>query len=248
MDSVLIVLCRVESAGNVGAICRAMASMGCRELRLAACPDHDPVQVRTWSLAAWPLYEKAARFPSLDAALQDVAYAAAFSRRGGQRRKQALDIRQWAAARVERPAGPIALVFGNERDGLSSAELGSCDDAVFIPTDPAMPSLNVAQAVQLACWELRRLAGPALDGRVAAERAELIPAVDGMVERLARLGFFKISGRENTAIFLRELCARAGLSTRELQRLADLFGKYAALAEGRTTEPTGEALDCFSAK
>jgi tRNA C32,U32 (ribose-2'-O)-methylase TrmJ len=207
--------------------------MGCRELRLAACPEYDPVPVRTWSLTAWPLYEQARRYASLDAALHDVAYAAAFSRRGGQHRKQAVDIRPWAVRQAEVSTGPGALVFGNERDGLSTAELALCDEAVFIPTDPALPSLNVAQAVQLACWELRRLEAPGGRGRVPALRTELVPELDGLMERLAASGFFKIGGREDTGVFLRELCARAALSTAELRRFVGLFGKYAALAEGR---------------
>ena len=48
----------------------------------------------------------------------------------------------------------VAIVFGRERTGLTNEELWICDAGVHIPTSPIYRSLNVAQAVQIICYEL----------------------------------------------------------------------------------------------
>ena len=50
--------------------------------------------------------------------------------------------------------GDVALVFGNETSGLSNDELGRCRLRVAIPANPEYGSLNLAAAVQVACYEL----------------------------------------------------------------------------------------------
>src|SRR5580765_5236929 len=51
--------------------------------------------------------------------------------------------------------GRLALVFGPEASGLTDEELAQCHLRVHIPTDPAHPSLNLAQAVLVVAYELR---------------------------------------------------------------------------------------------
>src|SRR2546430_10164546 len=55
------------------------------------------------------------------------------------------------------PAGPAALVFGPEPSGLTDVEVTRCHYLIHIPTDPAYPALNLAQAVAICLYELRRL-------------------------------------------------------------------------------------------
>jgi tRNA/rRNA methyltransferase len=56
--------------------------------------------------------------------------------------------------------GQTALVFGDERSGLTNAELDRCHDVSAVPSDPAQPSLNLAQAVLVYAYELRRATAP----------------------------------------------------------------------------------------
>jgi tRNA/rRNA methyltransferase len=62
-----------------------------------------------------------------------------------------------AAARMIEVARshPVALVFGNEKYGLTAAEVGKCQLLATIPADPEFSSLNVAAAVQVLAYELR---------------------------------------------------------------------------------------------
>ena len=52
--------------------------------------------------------------------------------------------------------GPVALVFGPESSGLNNAEVSRCHYLIHVPTDPAYPALNLAQAVAICTYELRR--------------------------------------------------------------------------------------------
>ncbi len=54
-------------------------------------------------------------------------------------------------------SAPAALVFGPEDRGLSNTELDYAQRYLRIPTSPAYPSLNLAQAVAVCCYELAQL-------------------------------------------------------------------------------------------
>ena len=268
----IVVLCRADQAGNVGSACRAMKTMGITRLYLADCPQYKELAVNTMAVHAADLYASALRFDSLAGALAGVGLSAGLTRRRGEKRKNfSIDLPEFAAMALARPAasaqaspaGPaaggsvqgcadsacaapaasgadIALVFGNEESGLSDEELNLCSLAVHISSSELFPSLNLAQAVQVVCYELRRqaLAGacaPAVGN--AAPRLSYVPAataaVDASVvrvsERLAGLGFFKKNDGEQLRRFLRDMCERAALSPVELRYIENIIQKTASL-------------------
>src|SRR5204862_1872491 len=53
----------------------------------------------------------------------------------------------------------VAVVFGREDWGMSNAMLDACHAVTTIPTNPAYPSLNLAQAVLLVLYQLFQRAG-----------------------------------------------------------------------------------------
>lgn len=235
LQGIAIVLCRVEGSMNVGAACRAMKAMGITRLVLADCPGHDEVEVKTHALLAYDVYEAAERFPTLREALLGFSLAAGFTRRTGYKRKENLAVESFAEALAERVGAATALVFGNERDGLSDAELSLCDEAVGIASSSLFPSLNLSHAVQVACWELRKslCLTPAADGRAPAPRASAERAALRMADALQAAGFYKIAGRPEAETFLRSIATRAALSEAELERFESLFVKLGALHSSR---------------
>jgi len=50
----------------------------------------------------------------------------------------------------------VAFVFGTEMSGLSNLETHQCQVLSFIDANPDYSSLNLAQAVQVVCHELRQ--------------------------------------------------------------------------------------------
>src|SRR5581483_5997452 len=53
----------------------------------------------------------------------------------------------------------VCIVFGREDWGMSNAMLDSCHAVTTIPTNPAYPSLNLAQAALLVLYPLFARAG-----------------------------------------------------------------------------------------
>jgi len=241
--NVRVVLCGAEEAGNVGSACRAMKTMGFGRLALAGCPEYDAERVRIMAVHAFDVYQAAERFPDLAAALAGANLSAGFTRRRGERRKSfSLSAADFAEEAQRRASSEIALVFGNERAGLSREELDLCTLAVHIPTAEAQPSLNLAMAVQIACYEIRRAAlgdrdGSAWSGSSGSSagllrRAEIDESVARIADYLRSIGFFKVTRDRDLCAFLRDTAERAAYCPSELRYLESIFRKAAGMIRG----------------
>ena len=119
-----IVLVRPGESRNVGAACRAAKTMGIEQLHLVAAGQIDRHAARVVAVHAADLLERAMLCDSVAEAVSGCTLAAAVTRRDGKRRKY----RIWTAEQLgrrlaERRAGPVAVVFGNEKNGLSDVEM-----------------------------------------------------------------------------------------------------------------------------
>lgn len=140
-----------------------------------------------------------------------------------------------AAAGVASPVGGrVAIVFGNERTGLTDDQLDMCTLGVTIPTSDDFGSLNLSHAVQILCYHMFRqnLENNHKDYRgytpVTLERID--GAVKCVTDNLQKVGFFKMPGREDMEEYWRSLLARASLSEGEVQYLEKIFTKMSGLA------------------
>jgi len=175
MPALRIVLCRPSHPGNIGAAARAMKTMGIGDLRLVAPPRPPASQDEWMATHAADVLAAARTHATLAEAIADCAAAFALTARPREWSPQVLDLRA-AAARAAAIDAPVAFVFGNESAGLTNEELFACQFLVHIPADPAFSSLNLAQAVQVACYELRLAQGatvPAMRGEMRATVADL---------------------------------------------------------------------------
>jgi len=216
-----------------------MKAMGIEDLILASCPAYDEERLRLLAVHSEDVYERAIRFESLGEALGGLSFSAGFTRRLGEKRKRVThDIEACVASLATRPSSPIGLIFGSERTGLSDAELGACSIAVHIPSSESCPSLNVAQAVQIACWELAsalRRAGQSSTTAfeaMPAPRARIESELSGLLSYLTSIGFFRKHDESHVWAFLRDISERAALDETELGYLNRLFRKTGALATG----------------
>ena len=55
--------------------------------------------------------------------------------------------------------GPVALVIGNEGEGVSRLIRGKCDLSVSIPMKGDIDSLNASVAAGILAWEVMRQRG-----------------------------------------------------------------------------------------
>jgi len=184
LDRLRIVLCRPGHPGNIGAAARAMKTMGVTDLRLVA-PARFPAPEAQWlATHAADVLESARTHASLGDALADCVAAFALSARPREWSPQVLAARAAAARALELAAhGPVAFVFGNESAGLSNDELFACQHLVHIPAHAEYSSLNLAQAVQVVCYELFVAAGAGIPGS-RAERLATIEDIEGLYRHL----------------------------------------------------------------
>jgi tRNA/rRNA methyltransferase len=155
-----VVLVRPQTAANIGAAARVMRNFGLSELVLVA-PEAEVADPRGRLLAthAEDILDRARVVPDLDAAAGDCLLVVGTSARGGGLfRRQSVGPPEEIMPRLlpALAAGPVALVFGPESCGLSNAEVTRCHYLIHIPTDAAHPALNLAQAVAICLYELRR--------------------------------------------------------------------------------------------
>ncbi|MGY6161827.1 RNA methyltransferase [Paraburkholderia strydomiana] len=159
--STRFVLVEPSHPGNVGAAARALKTMGFSRLVLVS-PRVPNVQSDPEAIAmasgADDVLDTAHVVPTLADALSGVHWSIALTARQREYGPPQWTPRAAASlARDEALHGEIALVFGNERTGLSNEDVERCSALAHIPANPAYSSLNLAQAVQVLAYELRMI-------------------------------------------------------------------------------------------
>lgn len=153
MPSPRIVLLRPRNADNLGAIARAMQNFGLHDWVLVDANPRLLTDGARLAVGADDLLAAARHANTLADAVADCSWVVGTTMRmrPGQRR---LTPRQLAAAADARSDQRWALVFGDERAGMTNDDLAQCHAVSFIPTHAAQPSLNLAQAVLVYAYEL----------------------------------------------------------------------------------------------
>jgi tRNA/rRNA methyltransferase len=252
--STRFVLVEPSHPGNVGAAARALKTMGFSRLVLVA-PRVPQVQRDPEAIAmasgADDVLAGAHVVPTLADALAGTQWSLALTARTreygpppGTPREAALDACRQVAAH-----GDIAIVFGNERTGLSNDDVERCSALAHIPANPAYSSLNLAQAVQVLSYELR-LAYFASDLAAGEPRAALpsagsVPAGSPLatsddIERmyvhlehaLIALDFLDPANPKKLMSRLRRLFARSGLEREEVNIVRGI-AKHILLLKGK---------------
>jgi tRNA/rRNA methyltransferase len=237
-DDVIFVLHRPSSAENIGAVARVLANFGLDRLSVVPPPSWSGVprsgrgenaredvlrRARRTARRAIGVLEAADVKGDLAAALAGTVWACGTTSRAVEGRPR-LSPRELGAEVVRRArAGPVAVVLGEERRGLSDAELGLCSAVCTIPTSEAYDSMNLAQAAAVLAYEIALARGASVAAPPEGE-----PARHETVEHLWRrmrtlLGAAGYLNPQNPDAILaewRRLLARAEPTQREAELLA----------------------------
>ena len=159
LANVRIVLVEPTHPGNIGAVARAMRTMGLRDLRLVGPRRYPSAEATERAAGAFDVLDRARVDGDLSEALADCTWAVAATARPRRLEWVQLDPAQAGRELVRRAvSGPVAAVFGRESAGLSNDEIDHCQAVLRIPTAPDFRSLNIAAAVQIAAYEIARAA------------------------------------------------------------------------------------------
>ena len=156
-DKVTVVLVNTSHPGNIGACARAMKNMGISRLTLVQPADFPSGVAVGRAVSALDILENATVVESLEAAITDSALVIGASARSRKIPWPMLSPAQLGVKVVrELEMNKVALVFGREDSGLNNDELQLCHFHVQIPADENYSSLNLAAAVMVICYELRK--------------------------------------------------------------------------------------------
>lgn len=161
LANIRIVLIDTTHPGNIGSTARAMKVMGLSRLVLVR-PHHFPdAKASAMASSAADLLSTAKVVGDLDEALADCQLVLGASARSRTLEWPTLSSRD-AGAHIaqamleQQTVQEVAILFGTESVGLSNEQLQRCHYRIEIPANPEYSSLNLSQAVQVVCYELRQ--------------------------------------------------------------------------------------------
>jgi len=228
--AVSVVLVEPQGALNIGSVCRVMMNFGFADLRLVKPrADHLSKQARDMAVNAKDLLRKARLFGTLADALADCSLCLGTTRRFGKYRQDFLEPHEISPllARHESTV-KTALVFGREDNGLTTTELDLCQFFVTIATDPALPSLNLAQAVTICLYELSRGCHAQEAQPCVSERADsktLENMYQHMRRTLTEAEYLDQQNPDHILRTFRRIFGRAGLDLREVRIIQGLWSR-----------------------
>lgn len=233
LERIRVVLSHTSHAGNIGAAARAMKTMGLSRLYLVNPKSFPNPHADAMATGATDVLESAVVCGSLAEALSGTISATALT----SRRRDLATAPTWARQAAsnliaETAQGEVALVFGNETAGLSNEEVSLCKHWALIPTSAEYKSLNLAQAVQILCYELRLAAVDVGAPPRVTEEGE--PAsheeVEALIAHLERAvvgsGFLDPAKPKRLIPRMRRMFSRAGLEKEEVNILRGMLSSF----------------------
>lgn len=232
-----VVLVRTQGPVNLGMIARLCGNLGIADLRLVApqcevnCEDS-----RKFSTHSRDLLLAARIFPDLPAAIADCGLAIGTSARFRDAELGAsLAPHEVPTLLARRGAERWAMVFGNEADGLDTAELRCCQAWVHLETFGPNLSYNLANAVAIAMYGIASAGIPPQRGvdEPAAPREAVEALHSYWLSTLDRIQYFRRADVERFRPMLTRMLSRWHLTMTDIQALRGMLAQVNYHAFGR---------------
>ena len=213
-DSVRVVLVEPRNPLNIGAAARAMSNFGFFHLRVVNPYEVAYAEARS-AVNASAVLARSQQYGTLADAIADCTLVVGTSSVGPRVLEHSLRRLETGGRLIRESEGPIALLFGSEKFGLSNEQLSFCHWLLRIPAREEHGSMNLGQAVAVCLYELIRN-----EAEEQREPAGHRPAAATDVDRITRLAIdaLRISGyvnektAESTEIKIRRAILRAGIA------------------------------------
>lgn len=219
LDNFRVVLVGTRNPLNIGAAARALSNFGVRRMRLVHPYDVAFREARS-AVGASKVMSDAEEYETLSEAVADCTLVVGTTAVGRRELQHPLRGLQEGARLIRQKlgAGPVALLFGSERVGLSNREMSHCHWLMRIPTRQGHGAMNLGQAVAVCLYELVR-------GKATRRKEKKTPAPAGEIERMTELlleileesGYVNPRTAEATEDKVRRLVRRLKLEARDAE-------------------------------
>ena len=214
-----VVMVATRNPLNLGAAARAMANFGFASLRVVSPYDVAFREARS-AVGAAPLLRAAEEYATVADAVGDCRLVVGTTSVGNRELQHSIRRLEYGARLIRRAlaSGPVALLFGSEKFGLSNDDLSHCHWLMRIPTVSANLSMNLGQAVALCLYELARdsKAATVRPGKIQAATAgetEQITAL--LLDALRRSGYVNPRTAASTQEKVRRLVRRLHIAAKD---------------------------------
>ncbi len=243
LANIRIVLVGTTHPGNIGATARAMKVMGLERLVLVSPERYPSGEATAMASSADDVLARAVVVDDFMDAIAGCGLVLGTTARMRSLPQPVLDPRT-AAERMVAEVGSheIALVFGREKSGLNNEEVRHCNWLINIPTSEHYSSLNLAQAVQILCYELRLAALGGSPGETTPPDWEPQPPerlefyFQRLEEALLEIRFLNPAQPKRLMQRLRRLYLRARPDENELNILNGIVSAMLETARERSTK------------
>jgi TrmH family RNA methyltransferase len=221
-----VILCRPENHENIGLVARAMRNTGFADLRLVGVDGLRPEAYRT-AVHSESVLKKARLHPDLASATGSLHVVLAATARARDTFSVLTFAEAVEAVRACPAEARVGLLFGNERTGLTSEELGAANFVYTLPQATRQPSYNLASAVLLSLFALFTLPGAAAGapGAAPADRSAQEECIGIVLMKLERSGFIHGGNAAHVSEMVRGLFGRLVLTDKDRRFLMAVFNQ-----------------------
>ena len=228
-----IVLCQTSHPGNIGSVARAMKTMGFSDLYLVNPKDFPSKHAEALACGAEDILKKATRVSTLEGALKNINHVIGFTARKRELTQPHKNVRDLSKQLInEASNNKIAIIFGNETNGLSNLELQHCQSLGFIDANSRYSSLNLAHAVQIVCHEIRMVSEFPIKNKILTQTTKKYVSHDlqnGFYKHLEKIldeiGFLKKIQADRLMMRLRLLFNRTQMEKEEVNILRGILSE-----------------------
>jgi tRNA (cytidine32/uridine32-2'-O)-methyltransferase len=226
LKNISIILVNTRTPANIGATARCMRNMGISRLVLVNPPLDKNGEAGKLASGADSILRNAVITPSLADAIAGQHLVLGTSRHRGRLRKNIRTPREIAEAIVPLLGkNRVALVFGNEVNGLDMRDLSLCHEIIAIPSSPSFPSLNLSHAVMVIAYELfcASAADISLSTAKLASAEQLEDFYHHLQDTLISTGFLERDHPDRIMFSLRQIFGRSRLEDRDVKILRGIL-------------------------
>jgi len=233
-QNLYFVMVRPVYLGNIGAFARLLKNFGFGNLRFVDAPrNYKDAEARKMAVGAFDILKSSETFSTLKEAVADLNFVVGTTA-GQQRSQSPLPLSQALEKVLAGSGNKIAIVFGDERNGLNNEEIALCHILTCIETNKQFPSMNVAQAACVIAYELSKSSKSGsviLDGHTNSQTAtlptgksddELFEQIETLLDRIE---FSRTFNKEVVTKELRRFYYKAAPTKRESDLLRGVLHK-----------------------